>query len=470
MSKKVDIKEGGSAKPMSNVSRILTDVQSGGLMAWVPEDERLIRTKHISENGTYVAAQEALYGYSKLTINVAGGSDGETVPTLEPDGEMQPTPEAKATEPDEFEEEYGVLTEDPEGTKETIKAPTGGTNKDKSNGSTIVGKDPDTGETTVVTVDKTTGQITKQTAPKAIAITKMPDKMSYEQGEEMDYTGIEVMLYSKYEETVGPDGSVQVDAVPYRDAKYPDGKIPFSELIMTADPATSGTKDGVHWLMVPVKMWLRNRYCNNNTEVGPYGQYSFVGQSALLATTKPIYTENNSGKSLDAYLGFGNVINNYDWTYYGPRQVTPDPIDYSAIGKGYELYMVRQKYKGWDGTWNYMSYCALRNVDFPYTPSGGYQLTLFYDDYGDGPLPHGGGSESFSTGKFRNLSFGEFGRDTSQISEEELPYTDSSIAISNYTPADLLRGVGERRIIVSWKSPYTNEPLETSYKVEVETD
>ena len=77
--------------------------------------------------------------------------------------------------------------------------------------------------------------------PMAIHVTRMPDKTTYEDGETIDYTGIEVSLYVKYEETVGPDGSIHVDAEPFRDARYPDGKIPFNELTFPASTTDDGT-------------------------------------------------------------------------------------------------------------------------------------------------------------------------------------------------------------------------------------
>jgi len=45
-----------------------------------------------------------------------------------------------------------------------------------------------------------------------------------------------VNLYVKYEET-SSGGSTHVDAIPYKDERYPDGKIPFEELIFSKKTA-----------------------------------------------------------------------------------------------------------------------------------------------------------------------------------------------------------------------------------------
>ena len=72
MSKNIIIQEGGIGKQMT-VSKLKTDKVGGGTCLWVPEDEVALGTKSISQNGTYKASDDGKYGFSQVTVNVAGG-------------------------------------------------------------------------------------------------------------------------------------------------------------------------------------------------------------------------------------------------------------------------------------------------------------------------------------------------------------------------------------------------------------
>lgn len=79
MSKDVIIQEGGVGKTIT-ADKLRTAVVGGGDCSWVPEDETLLTTKTISENGTYRASDDGYYGYSEVTVNgigVATGKDGD---------------------------------------------------------------------------------------------------------------------------------------------------------------------------------------------------------------------------------------------------------------------------------------------------------------------------------------------------------------------------------------------------------
>lgn len=81
MSKNIVIQEGGIGKQMT-VDKLKTNLVSGGTCLWVPEDETRLGTKYISENGTYKASNEGLYGYSEVTVSGIGTATGTG-----PDGE-----------------------------------------------------------------------------------------------------------------------------------------------------------------------------------------------------------------------------------------------------------------------------------------------------------------------------------------------------------------------------------------------
>lgn len=71
------------------------------------------------------------------------------------------------------------------------------------------------------------GELVYPSMPAGIRIIYPPYKFVYEVGEEIDYTGIEVIIINK-------DGSTFVSP------DYPDGIIPFEELIFPAKKATGG--------------------------------------------------------------------------------------------------------------------------------------------------------------------------------------------------------------------------------------
>lgn len=59
---------------LDGVRRIRTELQSGGLQNWVPEDELFdVAEKKITKNGVYVAAEDNVEGYSVVTVDVEGG-------------------------------------------------------------------------------------------------------------------------------------------------------------------------------------------------------------------------------------------------------------------------------------------------------------------------------------------------------------------------------------------------------------
>lgn len=80
MSKNITIQEGGIGKQLT-VDKLKTDLVGGGSCLWVPEDERQLISKYISENGTYRASDEGYYGYSEVTVSGVGSVTGK-----DPDG------------------------------------------------------------------------------------------------------------------------------------------------------------------------------------------------------------------------------------------------------------------------------------------------------------------------------------------------------------------------------------------------
>lgn len=93
MSKNITIQEGGTAKQLT-VDKLKTNLAGGGTCLWVPEDIVTLGTKTITENGTYKASDENLYGYSQVTVSGIGkaigkGADGnEHIVTSDENGNL----------------------------------------------------------------------------------------------------------------------------------------------------------------------------------------------------------------------------------------------------------------------------------------------------------------------------------------------------------------------------------------------
>lgn len=99
MSKNIVIQEGGVGKQLT-ADKLKTNLVGGGTCLWVPEDETPLGTKYISENGTYNASSDGLYGFSSVTVSGVGsvsgkdpdGSGDDAMATVDPDtGEIKIT-------------------------------------------------------------------------------------------------------------------------------------------------------------------------------------------------------------------------------------------------------------------------------------------------------------------------------------------------------------------------------------------
>lgn len=188
MPKNVIVSEGGRGRRFANVSRLMTD-KTNGLDSWVPTSERMARQKYIRSNGVYHPQDDGLYGFSKLTVNIPGGAKGYTVPTV-------------STAP------YGVETVDTSVEPSLLPSVPG------SVGSSVVGMDPDTGLMSVMTVNPD-GTLSKRPIPTSIRVLIPPAKLSYHDGEKIQYAGLVVEL-------LDPNGDN------FQDELFPQGIISWS--------------------------------------------------------------------------------------------------------------------------------------------------------------------------------------------------------------------------------------------------
>ena len=80
MSKNIIIQENGVAQSLSNVEKIKTNVQGGGTVDWVAEDDVALSPLTITANGTYTPGA-GVYGFDTVTVDVkivTGKIDGAT--------------------------------------------------------------------------------------------------------------------------------------------------------------------------------------------------------------------------------------------------------------------------------------------------------------------------------------------------------------------------------------------------------
>lgn len=73
MSKNITVQEGGIAKQLT-ADKLRTNLVGGGTCLWVPENEIILGTKSITNNGSYSASADGLTGFSQVNVNVQGDS------------------------------------------------------------------------------------------------------------------------------------------------------------------------------------------------------------------------------------------------------------------------------------------------------------------------------------------------------------------------------------------------------------
>lgn len=157
----------GDLIPFSeDLDRIRTPGLGGSAVTWVPDADTICDQLKVTANGTYSAAGAGKYGYDYVVVSVPGSS--------------------------------------------------------------VTGRDPDTGEEVEVHPDPETGEIVTTVLPTEIRVITPPAKTNYADGETIDYSGIVVHAYS----STGQDLGV----------------VPFGELVFpetTADvQKTDGWSDG----------------------------------------------------------------------------------------------------------------------------------------------------------------------------------------------------------------------------------
>lgn len=255
----------GGTGKQLTVHKLKTDLVGGGSCLWVPEDGTTLGTKSINVDGTYKASSDGLYGYSEVTV-------------------------------------YG-----------TGKA----TGKDSA------------GDKAYTYTDPSTGRLVTDKLPSSLVVETNPSKMTYYDGETLDFTG---MVVKGYLETGGL----------WTDSSHPNGVIPISELIF---PVTTADYSKVH----------ANEYSDGhglNAMLITYEPHWYAderGQDHLVWVSEILgeYTFASFGVTYPAMLGDNNGPTSFYITYYGDYyyifgSTNDRHLDGFAYREGEEQYEYQQ--------------------------------------------------------------------------------------------------------------------------------
>ena len=178
MSVNIVIQEGGVAKQLT-VDKLKTNEVGGGTCLWIPEDDALLGTLNVTENGTYKAKEAGYYGYSEVSVNGIGIASGKVT----------------------------------------------------SDSNVPSQSDIDAGKEFAATQDAN-GNLTFTELPTEIEITTEPTYTTFQDGATIDFTGMVVKAAVKVSESGGGSASEYWD-----NPAYPDSIIPMRELIFPVTKA-----------------------------------------------------------------------------------------------------------------------------------------------------------------------------------------------------------------------------------------
>ncbi len=151
MSRTITIHRNDGTTFTQAVDKLRTPATGGGSITWVPEEDTRCEELRVTANGTYNAEARGKYGYDYVTVSVPGSS--------------------------------------------------------------VTGKDPETGKETGVTRDPETGDLEKTVLPVEIRVIVRPYKVTYLDGEPIVYSGIVVKAYDS-------DGE-ELQTCPYNELVFP---------------------------------------------------------------------------------------------------------------------------------------------------------------------------------------------------------------------------------------------------------
>lgn len=265
MGANISIKEGGKGRGFT-AQRLRTLQSGGGTVDWVPESETRTKTLYANENGTYAPAAEGVYAFDEVRVNV---------PELD---------SFTGTGDDGNEYHY---------------------HKKGGGGGGGGG-----GEDEEIELDK---------LPSRIKVTVEPNNLVYNDGEKIDFTGLEVTGYDK--------NNFPMDVIPREDLTFIETIAEYDES-MTTDVAVDKTHtiDIPQPVIITDNVVVKYHFSQQPEYVISYQVYG--GYMVLVSTSKsnPLYyqmyafSKEGVPEILEISEGKSEVISNLNYesiTYFG---------------------------------------------------------------------------------------------------------------------------------------------------------
>ena len=216
------IEEGLRTRQMYPTDILKVDNTDSTDSLWMPHDNANYGTLYASENGIYIAARDGYDAYSEVDVRVTFDDFSDLdLDSLDDTFDLD---SLKDLDIDEFNDLFNNedLWDDP---FDKI---------DSSFDDRVKGIDPVSGNKYAVGLDAN-GYLDDYLLPTKIKIVRFPNKTKYINGETIDYTGIVVMAFSE-------------DDKVWKNEKYPDGVIPFEELIFPVEIADASEADNIKYV------------------------------------------------------------------------------------------------------------------------------------------------------------------------------------------------------------------------------
>lgn len=337
MSKNIIIQEGGTNYQFT-AKKLKTDKVGGGSVLWVPEEETVLKKKKITEEGTYKASDEGVYGYSEVQVDVTGSGSvhGKRITQngtykAEDDGYIgysKVKVNVRGGNGSADNSGRPRITFDSDG---NIEDAPGGI------GSALSGIDPSTGEWITVGVDNS-GNLVLTPAPAGIEIITPPTKTSYVKGETINYSGIVVSLKNNSGGT-------------FTDSTYPNGHIPMQELLLPIQIAPSGEGSSISVPLAP-------QMDSNEAETKGIAQ---------------AYVDSYSHPKTNLNVGVSTGVN-FSWFFYNDSNGKTRRVDVASSNNGvlYQCYVNQES-----SNYKYLSFSLSGFTG--YTGSNG--VTIYYVDW-----------------------------------------------------------------------------------------
>lgn len=317
MPKNIAIAEGSQAKNFNTVHKLRTNLIGGGTQYWVPEDEAgayaNMGQKSITANGTYRASDDNKDGYSQVTVNVPPKEAQLTTKSISENGIYRGI--------DDGVDGFSQVNVNVAGVGEatvTLDEPIGGD-----------------GNEHFITTNPSTGKPVDIVLPSSIQITTPASKLRYNDGENIDITGIVVQAYKK-------DGTI------WEDATHSGGYIPISELSFEPTKAHAESESGIYsdddgnviaemvFLPEAISSW---GYSFNATYEGSYGTISSGGGGKTITRLALYRREGDVHRMLVTEYNNRLYYTSVERTALGGLRIFDDtPSDYDAgspIGNGW---------------------------------------------------------------------------------------------------------------------------------------